>query len=188
LTELEVRGHDTDDHVVNAGLVDSAVVDSKSDVSAKVRRSAKVLAVRTKTSGHVHVETSLNRGNAGMGSTPVRHNVSLETELSLEQTVLGSGVLASVRSVDPLVGAHEAGSAGLDGVGERPHVELVHGTVVNVGRDGSLVLLGGVVRPVGRVTHGLLLIAHPVLRTSLHTCVLGSLNGLLHSHSAKVWV
>lgn len=53
------------------------------------------------------------------------HDVTLETELGLEQTVLGLAVLATIATVDALVRAHEAGSTGLHSVGEGPHVEFL---------------------------------------------------------------
>ena len=107
LTKPVVRCHDTYDHVVYTSDIESAVVDSEGDVAAKEGRSAEGLAVRAKATGHVHVKTSFDGSNTAVNRAPIRHNVTLETKLSLEQTILGCGVLAAVGAVDALVAAHE---------------------------------------------------------------------------------
>lgn len=66
---------------------------------------------------------------------PIRHHISLEAELFLEQPIKGLAVLASVRVVDALVGAHDRSTPGQYGVLERPEVQLVHRLIVNVGRN-----------------------------------------------------
>lgn len=96
LAEVVVRCHLANDHVIDPGLGNSAVVDHLSDVAAKVRANAGGSTVVAETSGHVHIETSLDRGNARMNCTPVGHDVALETKLSLQDAVLSLGVLASV--------------------------------------------------------------------------------------------
>jgi hypothetical protein len=132
------------------------------------------------TSWHVHVQPSLNRGHTRVSRAPIRHDVALETEFGLEQTVLGCGVLAAVRTVDALVRAHEGGCLCLHGVGEWPHVELVHCTIVDVGRESTSRLYVRVVSAVLRIPLDLLFIADPVLGASLHTRILMPIDGLLH--------
>ena len=152
LTEPVVWSHLADDHVVDSGFRDSAVVHHRGDVAAEVRTDTVGGSVVTETTGHVHVKTTLDGGNTGVDRTPIGHNVALKSELGLQDSVLGLGVLASIRAVESLVGAHERGSTGLDRIGEGPKVKLVQGSVVHVGRKGLLNdSVEGGVRVVGRV-------------------------------------
>jgi hypothetical protein len=63
----------------------------------------------------------------------------------------------------------------------------MHSAVVDVGRDSSNRLRHGIVAIVG-VALGLLLVANPVLSTSLDTSILGRDDGLLHGYTAEVRV
>jgi uncharacterized membrane-anchored protein len=60
---------------------------------------------------------------------------TLEAQLSLQQTIEGLAVLASVGAVQTVIRAHDIGSTGEDSILEGPQVELVNRFVVNVGRD-----------------------------------------------------
>jgi hypothetical protein len=58
---------------------------------------------------------------------------TLESQLSLEQSIERLAILACVRIVDPLVRAHHRNTPGMHGILERPKIQFVHGLVVNVG-------------------------------------------------------
>lgn len=124
-----------------------------------------------------------------MNRTPVRHNVALETKLGLEQTILSGRVLAAIGAVDALVAAHEGSGLGLDGVGEWPQVELVHGTVVEVRRQSSnICVCGGTVLGVDGVTGSFLLVCNEVLCGSLNTSILVASDRLVHGDTSEVWI
>jgi hypothetical protein len=80
---------------------------------------------------------------------------------------------------------HHGGNTSLDCVGKWPHVELMHGSVVDV-RGNSLD--GLVVGRLGRVSLSLLFVANPVLCTSLDTSLLQGFDGFLHGDTSKVRV
>ena len=189
LAEPVVRGHLADDHVVDSVLGDSAVADHCGDVAAEVGADTVGGAVVAKTARHVHVKSTLNGRNTAMGRTPITHNVALETKFGLQDSVLGLGVLASIRAVESLVGAHERGGTGLHGVRKGPEVELVHGPVVNVGRERLLNNgVEGRVRVVGWVALSLLLVADEMLGRCLHAGVLVTHDGLVHADTSEVGV
>ena len=98
-----------------------------------------------------------------------------ETELGLQDTVLSLAVLAGVGAVESLVGAHEGGSASLDGVGEGPKVELVDGLVVSVAR---------IVRARGTV--GLLLIHQEMASNSNNTSAVHAGDRFFHDGTTQV--
>ena len=56
----------------------------------------------------------------------------MESKLILENVVQEIAVLACLRVVDEVVGAHKGCNASLDGVRERPSIDLVHRLVVNL--------------------------------------------------------
>lgn len=191
LAEKVVRGEDTLDHVVDTSLRNGAVLDSLGEVATEVGRNAVEERLPVPGTGHGHVKTRLNRGNTTVGAHPVGHDVALEAELGLQDAVQGLGVLAGVGAVDALVAAHDTGDTSANGVGEGPDVELVDGTVFDVGRDGHLLLFVGLVvgiEGVLRVALSLLLVHDPVLGRSLNTDALNTKNGLLHGNTSEVWV
>jgi hypothetical protein len=71
--------------------------------------------------------------------------VTLETKLVFKETIQCLAVLASIRTIDPIVRAHERGDTALDSVLERPEIDLMHCAVIDVGRNGfdSLALIVG---------------------------------------------
>jgi hypothetical protein len=77
----------------------------------------------------------------------------------------------------------------MGGVGERPEVKLVHGSVVHVGGEGLLVDLADVtILLEGGVSHNLLLVTDEVLGSGLDTGVLVTVDGLLHGDTGQVRV
>lgn len=138
---------------------------------------------------HVHIETILDRRDARVNRAPIGHDVALEAKFFLEKTVLGLRVFASVASVQPLVGAHEAGSPGMNSVGERPKVDLVHGTVIDVGRQSfKFDIRDGTVHLVGGVTLSLLFVSDEVLGGGLDTGILVTIDGQLHGHTGQIGI
>jgi hypothetical protein len=210
LTKVVVRRHLTDDHIVNSRLRDGAVVDHRSDVAAEVRANTSGSTVVAEATRHVHVKTTLNRrdtrvdgtyrtkgssqlrvpdiifGSTIWPLTPIRHDVSLEAELSLQDAVLGLGVFASVGAVESLVSAHERSCTSLHSIGERPEVKLVKGSVVHVGRDGLLHdSVEGSIGVVSGVALSFLLVANVMLSCGLHSSILDAHNGLVHADACK---
>jgi hypothetical protein len=59
----------------------------------------------------------------------------LESEFGLQKTIQSLAVLTAIGVVDAIVRAHDGGTAGQNSILERPEVQLVHGLVINVGRD-----------------------------------------------------
>jgi hypothetical protein len=102
------------------------------------------------------------------------HHVALEIQLSLEDPVDQLIVLACPGPVDFVVRAHERGDTSLDRVGERPKVQLVERSVVDVGAHG--------------LTVALLFVADVMLCTSLHASVLHTLDGVGHRNACEVRV
>jgi hypothetical protein len=80
---------------------------------------------------------------------------------------------------------HHGGNTSLDCVGERPHVELVHSSIINVCGDS---LDGLVVGRLGRVSLSLLFITNPMFCASLDTSFLQGFDGFLHGDTGKIWV
>jgi hypothetical protein len=58
-----------------------------------------VQAVWTKTSWHIHIETTLDGRDAGMSAAPVGHDIPLEVKLLFEETIESHGVLTGVRAI-----------------------------------------------------------------------------------------
>ena len=61
--------------------------------------------------------------------------VTLEPQLPLQKPVQRLAVLTGIRGIDAVVGAHDRGHLSFDGVLEGPEIQLVHGAVVEVGRN-----------------------------------------------------
>lgn len=96
LAEIIVGGHDSGDHVVDTRHIQGAVVDSGGHVASEKGSAVKSLAITSNVAGHVHVQAGLNACNTRVGAAPVAHDIALETELALEESVLGLGVLAGI--------------------------------------------------------------------------------------------
>ena len=70
-----------------------------------------------------------------MVSSPVASDESLEAHFALQKPVQELRVLATVRVVVLGVDTHDTANSSSDRVDKRPHVEFVHGLIVNVGRQ-----------------------------------------------------
>ena len=108
--------------------------------------------------------------------------VPLEPQLLFQQAVECLAVLATIASVDSIVGAHYRRNTAMHRVLERPQVRLVHSAVVDVRRDS---LDGGTgdaaengrVGSTGGVPLRLLLVADVVLCAGLEARGLHALDG-----------
>lgn len=81
---------------------------------------------------HGHVHSRKDRGNATVLGEPVRHDEALETQLVLQDSVLQPRVLAGVGVVNAVICAHDGTNTSLDRVLERPKVDLVQCSVIDV--------------------------------------------------------
>ena len=84
---------------------------------------------------HHHVQSGIRARYARMLCVPVTYHKPLIPEFCFEKVVEGIAVLAAVRVVETVVGAHDtacSGMHGMHGILEGPEVELVHGAVVEV--------------------------------------------------------
>lgn len=84
---------------------------------------------------HDHVEARI-RALQRVLCIPVQHDEALKGELPLQHPVEEFAVLARVRVVDAVVGAHDGGGARADAVHKGPEVVLMEGLVVHVGGGG----------------------------------------------------
>lgn len=73
-------------------------------------------------------------------STPVAHNATLESELSLEDAVDDLAVCGDVRSIDHVVASHDPAGASSYSLSERPRVELMLDLVSEDGIDRELLI------------------------------------------------
>ena len=105
-----------------------------------LNRSLKLIAPKTAVSALNDVESCSSGLPTSMESTPIAHDIALEAELGLEQTVEEFAVLATVRIVDSRVRTHDTGSSSLDGILEWPQVELMHAGIVDISgvSDGTI--------------------------------------------------
>jgi hypothetical protein len=159
LAHLVPGGKRASNHVVNARLRHGAIVDHRDEVRAppavdsRVRVGLVLVAPAVREEArHVlqtasatwcdrkrfgvayHVRARECRLNAVDEGRPVRDDRALEVELLLDEPVEELRVRAALRLVDLVVRAHDRRDARVDGLGERPEVELVHRAVVDVGR------------------------------------------------------
>lgn len=139
-----------------------------------VSRILTLLEIRSKgsVSRHDHVQTSSDRGSIGLGGPPIAHDESSKAKLSLEDLSQSSIVLASIGVVDLVVAAHDGSNSGLDGPQEWVSVQLVDGSIVDVGR-----LL---------VPEMLLLVSDVVLGVGHHSLALNTLDGGNSTLSSQV--
>jgi hypothetical protein len=109
---------------------------------------------------------------------PVGNDEALETELGLKKSVQGLAVLAGIGVVHSVVGTpgevlvassmlftswcniHDVSCSRLEGILERPQIQLMHSLIIEVAGDG---LDGLVVGVGGRITVKLLLVGNEVL-------------------------
>jgi hypothetical protein len=108
---------------------------------------------------------------------------SLETKLALQDVVLEVRVLASLRVVCLVVRAHDCASAGADGVGKGPEVQLVQSLVIDVGADG---IDKALVLEVAGLAEVLLLVEDEVLAASNDTGVLDTTHCLSGGMTSQV--
>lgn len=132
LANLEVRSHDTHNHVVHSVGGNGAVEDGDGQVGTPVAETS----VEHGVTGHGHVEAGNSSGGTRVLGLPIAHDETLETVFVLEETVESLGVLASVGVVDLVVGAHDGADTSLDSILEGPSVVLVHELIVDVGGEG----------------------------------------------------
>jgi len=116
---------------------------------------------------------------------PIRHNESLEAEFALENVVLEVRVLAKLRVVRLVVGAHNGASSSADGVSERPEVQLVQSLVVHIAADS---INKAEVLELSRRTEVLLLVVDVVLSASNDTSILDTTNSLSDSMASQVGI
>jgi hypothetical protein len=69
LTKIVVRRHLTNDHIIDSGLRDGAVVDHRSDVAAEVRANTSGSTVVAEATRHIHVQSTFNRCDTRVDST-----------------------------------------------------------------------------------------------------------------------
>lgn len=86
------------------------------------------------TQGHEHIQARVCAVQIVL-RVPVEHDESLVAQFALENAIHEFAVLAAVRVVDPVVGAHDGRGAGSDAIHKRPEVVLVERLVINIGRN-----------------------------------------------------
>ena len=177
-TDVVVCGHDTNSRVIETPLGQGAVEDR----DGKVRSPERLARVEVGVSWHGHVQTGKGGGNTRVLSVPVGHDESLEAELTLQDVVLEVRVLADLRIVDLVVGAHDGASTGADGVGKRPEVQLVERLVVDVGADG--IDKAKVLKDAG-LAEVLLLVHEEVLGAGNDACILDTTDGVGNSNARQ---
>lgn len=147
-------------HIVEAALSQAAVANTGREVRAPERWNG---SRELESTRHVHIQSCVGCMVAGMSGHPIRYNVALEAKLFFQYTVQDLAVLAAVRLIHTIVGAlavvrldldiqlgmftyHNGSSAAFDSIGKWPQVELVKGSVIDVGADrfdGVVVWAGG---------------------------------------------
>jgi hypothetical protein len=63
-------------------------------------------------------------------------SITLEIKFSFKKSVQHVRVLAALTVINLRIHAHNSPNPGTDGIGKRPHVKLVHRTVINVRGEG----------------------------------------------------
>ena len=81
-------------------------------------------------SGHFHVEARVGRSDRTVRRAPVRHHKAREAQAHLEIGERGR-ILASIGSIEPVVGTHHRSDSGAHCRFEGGVVELVQGTLVD---------------------------------------------------------
>ena len=117
-----------------------------------------------------------------MLSTPIRHDETLEAKLALENVVLEVRVLAGLRVVDLVVGAHDGTSTGTDSISKRPQIQLVQSLVIDVGADG---VDEAKVLEIAGLAEVLLLIENEVLGAGNDFGILDTANGFANCDAGK---
>jgi hypothetical protein len=118
-----------------------------------------------------------------MRGTPVRHHISLESQLSFQHTVQYLAVFASVGLVQAVVAAHHRNSR-LHSSSEGPKVQFVQCAIVHITRyclDGRVASF----RCTG-IPLSLLFISNVMLATGLNSRLLHALDGESHDNSSEV--
>lgn len=170
-TDVVVSNDVADDHIVEAGLGEAAVVDAGSEdvLSPVVARAV--------------VETGIGGAVGGRLRVDIGEDEAEETEFLLEELADKGVVLAREGVVDTGHAAHDGHHTGLDTVGKGPGVELVDGLVVGV---GGVDVGGGGGDTGGSV--GLLLVEKEVAATGNDTGRVHAGDGLTHGDTGEVGV
>ena len=115
---------------MHARLRQCSILDSHGEISAKEAGLGLEEADATR---HVHVEAGLNSRDTCMCCTPIGHDIALEIELVLENSIEYLRVLAAITVIKTIVAAHDAGDSGVYRIRKRPEIELVKSFIVDVG-------------------------------------------------------
>lgn len=132
LAEEVPRREDPADLIFDGGQRDGAVLHDRLELRAPPHGAGIVVVVGAR---HHHVQPGLGAADGARGGVPIRHDVSRETQLFFEELGHDGVVLAGPGAVDLVVGAHDRGDVGVDGLGKGPEVELVHFSVADVAAD-----------------------------------------------------
>lgn len=82
------------------------------------------------------IQASKDRGDTTMNRAPITHDISLESQLRLQNPVLSFAVLAGIGVINAVVRAHNRSTSGTKGLSKRPCIDFVNGLVIDVGGDG----------------------------------------------------
>jgi hypothetical protein len=67
-----------------------------------------------------------------MVRTPVRHDISRESQLCLEELVENMVILACPYTIELIIAAHNGSDSGTNGIIVRPKIDLMHSSVIDV--------------------------------------------------------
>lgn len=119
-----------------------------------------------------------------MRGTPVRHHISLESQLSFQYTVQYLAVFASVGLVQAVVAAHHRGDSRLHSSNEGPKVQFVQCAIVHITRH-CLDDRVASVRCTG-IPPSVLFVSDVMLATGLNSRLLHALDGESHGNSSEI--
>jgi hypothetical protein len=134
---------------------------------------------------------------------PITHDKSLKIELVLQEVIEGVRVLAPIRVVDLIVGAHYGTSAGFDGIGKwpdpvrqrlhedgeviLPQIHLVHGLVINIGTN-TLGNVETITLSLASLAESLLFIGDEMLCACNNSSILNTSNGGINQGTSQIWI
>jgi hypothetical protein len=99
LFQAEITGHDSEAHIVQTADIKTAIVDAGGQVLAPEGRDR---VVKINTARHVHVEAGVCCVVSSVSGEPVTDDVTLESELILENAIQNLGVLTPIGAVQPI--------------------------------------------------------------------------------------
>lgn len=117
-----------------------------------------------------------------MGGKPVRDHKAFEALLAPEDFIKEDWIFASIDLIDLIVRAHHGCSARFDRVSERLKIELVEGSVVQVGKTESM---GNAFSVSTTQSLGLLLVCNVVLDRSLNALTLDAADQKISGNASK---